>query len=83
MEAGSMKPWILGVAVALGIAAAVVAVLVVLRTGASAAPTEALGAPLLVDDTASSGIAHSYTGGSLYFEGGGVAAFDCTGDGAP
>ena len=78
-----MKPWILGVAVALGIAAAAIAVLVVLRTGASASPTEALGAPLLVDDTATSGIAHSYTGGSLYFEGGGVAAFDCTGDGAP
>ena len=34
-----------------------------------------------MDDTASSGINHSYEGEFDYFVGGGVAAFDCDGDG--
>ncbi len=48
-------------------------------TGRSATPA-AGDAPRFVDDTAASGIDHSYTGGFDYFVGGGVAAFDCDGD---
>jgi hypothetical protein len=44
-------------------------------------PSQALGAPRFVDETERSGVQHSYSGGSQYFEGGGVGAFDCTGDG--
>jgi len=38
-------------------------------------------APHFVDDTPASGVAHAYDGGSDFFVGGGVAAFDCDGDG--
>lgn len=46
-------------------------------------PTEALPAPMFVEDTVESGVVHAYTGDWRYFEGGGVAAFDCSGDGNP
>lgn len=38
------------------------------------------GAPHFIDETATSGITHAYTGEFAYFVGGGVAAFDCNGD---
>jgi enediyne biosynthesis protein E4 len=38
-------------------------------------------APHFVDDTSASGITHRYDGEFEYFVGGGVAAFDCDGDG--
>lgn len=44
-------------------------------------PTAALGPPRFVEETAVAGIDHVYDGGSLYFVGGGVAVFDCNGDG--
>ena len=40
-------------------------------------------APHFVDDTAASGVDHRYDGGSQFFEGGGVAVFDCDDDGRP
>ncbi len=43
----------------------------------------ALGAPHFVDETASAGIDHVYGGGPEYATGGGVAVFDCDGDGRP
>ncbi len=46
------------------------------RGGASSAH-----APRFVDDTVASRIAHRYSGDFEYFVGGGVAAFDCDGDG--
>src|SRR5690348_8132353 len=46
-------------------------------------PTIALGAPHFVDETASAGIDHIYTGDSTFAVGGGVAVLDCDGDGAP
>ena len=58
--------------------AAVAGQLFVVRGG----PT-ALGAPHFVDETASSGIDHTYAGDFTYAVGGGVAAFDCNGDGKP
>lgn len=39
--------------------------------------------PRFVDDTAASGIDHGYDGDAEFFEGGGVAAFDCDDDGLP
>ena len=47
------------------------------------APTVALGAPTFVDETASAGVEHTYDGGFAYAVGGGVAVFDCDGDGKP
>ncbi len=39
--------------------------------------------PRFVEETASAGIAATYTGGWQYMVGGGVAVFDCSGDGKP
>lgn len=49
----------------------------------SATPTTAAGPPRFVDDTADSGLAQRYDGPDLYQVGGGVAVFDCNGDGFP
>lgn len=43
----------------------------------------ALGAPHFVDETAASGIDHTYDGDFPYSVGGGVAVFDCDDDGRP
>jgi hypothetical protein len=51
-----------------------------LPSGASAF---AFGPPHFVDETASAGIDQTYDGGFEYAVGGGVAAFDCNGDGKP
>ena len=53
-----------------------------LRSG-RVTPAAAGAIPHFVDETASSGLAQTYDGGSEYLEGGGLAAFDCTGDGLP
>jgi hypothetical protein len=45
-------------------------------------PTEAASAPHFVEATATAGIDHTY-GGEDFFVGGGVAVFDCSGDGRP
>ena len=49
----------------------------------SSAPTTALGPPHFVDETAASGVDHTYTGDFPYSVGGGVAVTDCDGDGRP
>ncbi len=41
----------------------------------------ALGAPRFVEETASAGLAHTYGGDDTFDVGGGVAVFDCDGDG--
>jgi hypothetical protein len=41
------------------------------------------GAPHFVSEAATAGLATTYDGDSTYATGGGVAAFDCTGDGRP
>src|SRR5438132_10538007 len=46
-------------------------------------PAVALGAPRYVEETATAGVDHVYGGGFEYATGGGVAAFDCNGDGKP
>ncbi len=51
--------------------------------GGRVTPTVAGAVPRFVEETATAGLAHTYDGGSAYLEGGGIAAFDCTGDGRP
>lgn len=63
-------------------AVAVLAVVSAACSGATA-PTESLAPPAFVDETQAAGIVHAYTGDWRYFEGGGVAAFDCSGDDRP
>jgi hypothetical protein len=46
-------------------------------------PSVAMGAPHFIDETASAGVDQTYDGGSTYQVGGGVAVFDCNGDGRP
>ncbi|MDP9482073.1 MAG: CRTAC1 family protein [Chloroflexota bacterium] len=47
----------------------------------SSTPTSALGPPRFVEEAATAGIDHRYDGDFIYSVGGGVAAFDCNGDG--
>ena len=47
------------------------------------APTEPMAAPQFVDETAPSGIEHTYDGDSPFFVGGGVATLDCDDDARP
>lgn len=42
-----------------------------------------LGPPTFVDETTSAGIERTYAGGATFDTGGGVAVFDCNGDGKP
>ncbi len=51
--------------------------------GGSPTPSIARGAPVLVDETEASGLAHTYGGGSTFLTGGGVAVLDCDDDGLP
>jgi hypothetical protein len=68
------------IAVALAAVAVVAAALVPDIRSSNRAPV-ALGAPHFIEETASAGIDHIYGGGFEYAVGGGVAAFDCNGDG--
>ena len=66
---------------ALVVALVAVAALALWSSSRSSSAADAGDAPKFVDDTATSGIEHSYAGGYDYFVGGGVAAFDCDDDG--
>jgi hypothetical protein len=65
--------------VALGLAVAGFAVI----STRDETPTTAVGPPHFVDETASAGIEHTYTGDAAFAVGGGVAVFDCNGTGKP
>ena len=71
---------VIGMAGGAFVALAVVLVINVLGTGASATP---MGPPRYVEEAAAAGIRHVYGGGFRFFVGGGVAAFDCDDDGRP
>ena len=60
---------------------AVVAAVVAWRGGRSSSAADIGDAPRFVDDTSASSIEHSYDGVYEHFVGGGVAVFDCNGDG--
>ena len=75
----STKRWLIAGVVAVvlvvGLGAAVL-----LTSGGATTPTEALGAPLFVNEADAAGIDHAYDGDWTYFVGGGVAVFDCNDD---
>jgi len=51
--------------------------------GGGSTPKTALGPPHFVDETSTSGIAHTYDGGATFSTGGGLAVLDCDRDGKP
>ena len=55
----------------------------VLTRGGGTTPTTALAPPRFVEETATAGIHHTYAGEDAFATGGGVAVFDCNGDGKP
>ena len=69
--------------IAVGLAATLLAavMIAILAARATDAPDAALPAPRFVDEAAVAGIEHRYEGESDFFVGGGVAVFDCNGDG--
>jgi len=74
------RRWLpIGIATLVAVSAAIVSD--GLPSGTTAAV--ALGAPRFVDETASAGVDLVYDGGFQYAVGGGVAVFDCNGDGKP
>lgn len=73
------RPTVAVVAFMMAMAAAVVGIGYWRSTGSSGASAGA--APHYVDETAGSGITHQYAGGFNFFVGGGLASFDCNGDG--
>ena len=64
-------------------AAVLVCLAAVVTVRSATGGTPAVTVPLLVDETASSGVSHVYDGDFPYFVGGGVATFDCNDDGLP
>ncbi|MGH2358133.1 MAG: CRTAC1 family protein [Candidatus Limnocylindria bacterium] len=58
-----------------------IATLAAVQRFAPATPTEALPAPRFLEEAAAAGVDHRYDGEFTYFVGGGVAVFDCDGDG--
>jgi hypothetical protein len=67
-------------------AAAALATVVVASVACAFATAEALpagAAPRFVDETATAGVQHTYDGPFAFAVGGGVAVFDCDGDGRP
>jgi enediyne biosynthesis protein E4 len=70
-------------AVAVGVVAGIVGGAWVLGVGRPSGPGPALGPPRYVDETATAGVAQTYDGPLAFFVGGGVAVFDCDGDGKP
>ncbi|MBV9580598.1 MAG: CRTAC1 family protein [Chloroflexi bacterium] len=74
---------VVGVLLGAGLLVAVAASVLVLRSATVPEAAVVPQVPHFVDATASSGIDFTYTGDFDYSVGGGVAAFDCSGDGKP
>ncbi|HEY4190942.1 MAG TPA: VCBS repeat-containing protein, partial [Candidatus Limnocylindrales bacterium] len=70
-------------AVAIVVVAAVVGAGLFLSVGPGSSGGSAHGAPRYVEETATSGLVHTFDGGITALTGGGVAVFDCDGDGRP
>jgi len=70
-------------AIAVGLVAIVAGSWYVLGRPATKTPTVSLGPPRYVDESTTAGLDHRYGGGDTSYIGGGVAVFDCDGDGLP
>jgi enediyne biosynthesis protein E4 len=77
------RPRILVAAAVVALAGVGLAAALGLTSPGDATPTRALGPPHFVDETDSAGIDHVYDGDASFAVGGGVAVFDCAGDGKP
>ncbi len=79
------RPPIVLIALGLVVLAAVVAAVALgaVRSVNQDTPSAAAPAPRFVEEAAAAGLDHVYDGEFSYFVGGGVAAFDCDGDGKP
>ncbi len=73
---------LIAAAVAVSLVGAAVIGFGVIRQGV-ATPTTASGPPHFVDETSAAGVDQVYDGGATFAVGGGVAVFDCNGDGRP
>ena len=71
------------VLLAAAVAAALLVVAVLMTQLRDETPRSALAAPHFVEDAVGAGIDHVYDGDSKFAVGGGVAVFDCNGDGKP
>lgn len=78
-----MTPWTRTRALVVGAVIVVAAVLVAAGVVlvVPGGPAGAMGPARFVDETATAGVDQTYDGGSTAFVGGGVAVFDCNGDG--
>ena len=74
---------LLGIGVVAAVALGLVVTMVAMSALGPSAPSRALAAPRYVSEATSAGIDHVYDGESHFFEGGGVAAFDCDANGSP
>ncbi len=72
---------LLGAVVVVALVGLVVALMLIGGTGAT--PTSSLGPPRFVEESAAAGLDQNYDGDSTFSTGGGVAVFDCNGDGRP
>jgi hypothetical protein len=77
---GHRRAWIVAGA-AIAIVALVALGVIVIPGLRSAGPADSLPAPRFVEEAAAAGLDHAYDGEFLNFVGGGVAVFDCDGDG--
>jgi hypothetical protein len=77
---GHRRAWIVAGA-AIAIVALVALSVIVIPGLRSAGPADSLPAPRFVEEAAAAGLDHAYDGEFLNFVGGGVAVFDCDGDG--
>jgi hypothetical protein len=73
------RPALAGIAIVAVVAVAVGGLALTGSLGSGGSPAVAH----FVDETAAAGISHAYTGEATYSTGGGVAVFDCNGDGKP
>ncbi len=81
---GGRRAVVLGVGVIAGVVAiAGIGGAILLSGQGSGAATGAAGPPHFVDEAASAGLVHAFDGGPAFAVGGGLATFDCNGDGRP
>ena len=74
---------VIALAAVAALSAAIAAGAAAFNAPAPPAPLVALGAPKFIAEASSAGLDHTYDGGFEYSVGGGVAVFDCNGDGRP
>src|SRR5438132_12021362 len=83
MKSPRLRGVVLVFAVVLGFAAGLIGTMAATSWISASRRPVALESPHFVDETETSGLAQTYQGGADFAVGGGVAIFDCNGDGKP